>query len=78
MYDTILLDLLKEVDSSTVKAVGYGKRSNTLVVKFTSGAIYEYKKVPESIYEGLLNAESKGRYLNEQIKGKYEYLKYTK
>jgi hypothetical protein len=37
-------------------------------VEFLSGAVYQYFGVPESVYEGLLNAPSKGRYLDQFVK----------
>jgi membrane-bound lytic murein transglycosylase len=34
-----------------------------------------YKGVPKKVYDGLLAAESKGKYMCAEIKGKYEYEK---
>ena len=63
----------KDVVSSNVKRIGYEK--SKLYVQFKSGATYFYKGVPEKLYKEMLNADSKGKYLNSQIKGKYEYQK---
>jgi len=63
------------VISSNIRSVGYDPTSSILEVEFNSGSIYQYLDVPESEYEGLMNADSKGRYLNRNIKGRYEDIK---
>ncbi len=63
------------VRSSNIQSVGYDTTSSILEVEFNSGSIYQYIDVPESEYEGLMNAASKGRYLNKNIKGRYEDIK---
>lgn len=60
----------QSVESSVISAVGY---SNVLEIQFESGRVYQYYDVPKDIYEGMLNAESKGRYFNANIRGKYAY-----
>ena len=60
------------VNSSNVVAVAY-KESN-LYVEYRRGE-YIYKNVPKKVYDGLLAAESKGKYMCAEIKGKYEYEK---
>lgn len=63
------------VVSSNIRSVGYDHTSSILEVEFNSGSIYQYLDVPESEYEGFMNAASKGRYLNRSIKGCYEDIK---
>lgn len=63
------------VVSSNIRSVGYDPTSSILEVEFNSGSVYQYLNVPESEYEGLMNAASKGRYLNRNIKGRYEDIK---
>jgi len=63
------------VRSSNIRSVGFEASSLTLEVEFNSGSVYQYLNVPESEYEGLMNAASKGRYLNRNIKGRYEDIK---
>lgn len=63
---------LSPVNSSNVKAVGYFGTS--LYVRY-SNATYEYENVPQKIYLDLMNAESKGRFLCENVKGKFAYKK---
>lgn len=61
------------VRSTNIRSVGYDAGSETLEVEFTSGSIYQYFDVPETEYEGLMSAASKGRYLNQNIKDRYRY-----
>ncbi|MFT3936248.1 MAG: KTSC domain-containing protein [Chitinophagaceae bacterium] len=61
--------------SSVIAAISYNKRSNVLRVIFLSGAVYEYKHVPEDVYLSMKAAESKGNFLNKQIKGNYAFSK---
>lgn len=61
------------VSSSNLAAVGYDHASQTLRVQFHSGT-YDYYSVPANLYEGLLNAASKGSYHDTYIKkGGYRY-----
>ena len=59
--------------SSNVAGFGYDETSNTLTVEFNSGSRYNYYDVPKHIYEGMKSADSKGKYLNNEIKGVYRY-----
>lgn len=61
-----------KVNSSNVQEIGHD--GTNLYVKYKSGT-YVYEKVDKSIYEGLLNSDSKGRFMNEHIKGRYNYSK---
>jgi hypothetical protein len=63
------------VTSRNLRSVGYDQNSQTLEVEFNSGSVYQYAGVPQGEYDGLMNAESKGTYLNARIKGRYSYVK---
>ena len=45
--------------------------NGTLKVGFTSGKSYEYKDVPQEIFEAFKNSESKGKYFAKYIKNKF-------
>ena len=60
-----------EVTSSNIKAIDY--KDGELIVEYLSGAIYKYKNVPRERFKEFMESESKGRYMNESIKGHYEY-----
>jgi len=61
------------VESSNLASVGYDPESNILEIEFKNGSIYHYFEVPESRYNALMNASSKGSYLNQSIKRKFPY-----
>ncbi len=60
-------------ESSNVSGFSYEATTQTLTVEFNSGSRYDYYDVLEHVYEGMKNADSKGRYLNTEIKGHYRY-----
>lgn len=62
-----------EVESSNIDAIGF--ENNILIVRFMSGSVYSYSNVEPEVYESFLNSESKGKFLHQHIKGKYEYCK---
>ena len=59
------------VQSSGLAAVGYSKRRHLLEIEFTNGAIYRYVEVPPSVHRDLMSAESKARFYDENVRGKY-------
>ena len=45
-----------------------------LEIEFLNGAVYQYYDVPQSIYDGLMAADSHGKYFAAYIKkGGYRY-----
>ena len=66
---------MQQVESSNIAEIGYDKDSKTLRVKFKNGGLYDYSDVPESEYAAFLSAESHGKYLNQNIKNRYDYSK---
>ena len=58
------------VKSKAIRAVGY--QAGALLIQFRRrDTIYSFPGVPYSVFEELLNAESKGTYYNEHICGRY-------
>jgi len=41
-------------------------------VRFTSGKVYDFCGVPESVHTELMKAHSKGTYYNDHIKDRYQ------
>ena len=58
----------QNVASSNIMSIGYDKETLTLEVEFHGGVTYQYNKVPEEIYIGLLSAGSVGLFFHEYIK----------
>jgi lysyl-tRNA synthetase class 2 len=65
------------VESSNIKSIDYIPKTKTLIVEFHSGRSYHYSKVPSTIHEEFINSDSKGRYFNQNILGKYEATRMT-
>lgn len=65
----------ESVNSSNIASIGYDESSETLEIEFLNGTIYQYFDVPNRIYQGIINADSKGQYLAQNIKGHYRYSK---
>lgn len=61
------------VRSSTINSVGYDQITKVLEIEFNTGWMYHYSSVPNNIYDGLMNASSKGIYHKENIKYKYDF-----
>ena len=59
-----------EVESSVIHAVGH---TRVLEIEFESGRVYQYFDVPQDIYDSMLQSDSKGRYFNAHIRGKFPY-----
>ena len=59
--------------SSTVRAIGYDSQAQTLEVEFLSGWVYQYYGVPDHMHDQMMEAPSKGRFLNMYIRDNYPY-----
>lgn len=66
------------VESSNLVSVGYDSDNSMLEIEFDKGTVYQYFGVPISIYEGLMKADSHGKYFIAHIKdGPYKYKRVT-
>ncbi|MBS1765679.1 MAG: KTSC domain-containing protein [Bacteroidetes bacterium] len=65
----------KTVSSSNIASIGYDENSSTLEIEFLNNSIYQYFDVPQHIYQALMQADSHGQYLAQNIKGVYRYSK---
>ena len=59
--------------SSNVSGFSYEESNQVLTVEFNSGSRYDYYDVPQHVFDGMNSADSKGKYLNAEIKGHYRY-----
>ena len=60
-------------NSSNIASAGCDAETQTMEVEFTSGNVYEYFDVPQTVYEELMRAESVGKFMNAQVKGVYRF-----
>lgn len=62
------------VDSSNIEAIGYDSATRELHVRFLkSGDTYVYYEVEEFVFEDFRRADSKGTFLNTNIKDRYTF-----
>ena len=64
------------VDPSSVTwaaSAGYDAPSSTMELEFVEGGVYRYFAVPRSVFDGLLAADSIGRFFREHIRGVYPF-----
>ncbi|MBD1922182.1 lysine--tRNA ligase [Microcoleus sp. FACHB-831] len=70
--DAIAFPLLKS-SSSFIKAFDYKAETQTLSVEFDNGSIYNYRDVPDGVYQCLKKAPSVGQFFNTYIKENYGF-----
>jgi hypothetical protein len=58
--------------SGMISKITYDESEKLLTLTFASGGAYSYKDVPKEVFDGLLAAESAGKYFHAHIKGKYD------
>ncbi|MEJ5962652.1 KTSC domain-containing protein [Pedobacter immunditicola] len=64
--------------SSVVAFMKYIPERSVLRVTYVSGMVYDYLNVPSTVYDEMRAATSKGKFLNERIKGNYPFKKVSK
>ena len=62
----------QRVKSESIISVGYDRSERAVEVEFTGGAVYRYAAVPAYVYRELLDAPSKGVYVNTVLKPRYK------
>lgn len=65
--------LSEPIYSSNIDKVGYSSYEKRLVVRFKSGGLYEYRNVPHTIYESLIESRSAGSYFHKNIRSKFDF-----
>lgn len=70
-----MIKSLQVAKSSQVERIGYDAEACALYVKFRSGGLYRYEGVDADLADRFLRAESHGKFLNAEIKGRFDYAK---
>lgn len=60
------------VDSTNITKVGYHADSKTMMVEYRNGRVYEYRGVPQEVFQNAKDSESVGSYISRNVKGRYE------
>jgi KTSC domain len=68
-----MMDWVETPESSNIARFRFDQSNRVLIVEFTHGATYNYYDVPESLFEQMKTAPSKGLFLSQNIKGRYRY-----
>ena len=61
--------------STVIRSYHYHSGEQRLRITYTSGAVYDYLGVPAEVYAAMKAYQSKGAYLNREIKGHYPFQK---
>ena len=59
------------LNSNFLKEATYNATTRMLTVICTNGRTYSYKNVDQSIYQGLISADSSSRFFGANIRGKF-------
>ncbi|HEY3949407.1 KTSC domain-containing protein [Phenylobacterium sp.] len=62
-----------QVDSTAIREIDYDPQRAKLLVRFASGEHYVYVGVPGEVHRSFLDAESKGRFFQSEIRDRYPY-----
>lgn len=61
------------VRSAAIREIDYDVERAKLQVRFASGERYVYVGVPGEVHRSFVEAESKGRFFQSEIRGQYPY-----
>jgi hypothetical protein len=64
---------MEPVDSEAIEAIGYNAALRELAVRYTGGRTYIYLGVEPEVYAAFRDAESRGTYVNREIKPRYAF-----
>jgi len=63
--------------STAVERIKYDEAKRELHVTYVGGATYTYYAVPKQVYAAFREARSKGQYVNQFVKNRYDYRKHA-
>ncbi len=67
---------MQAVDSSAIRAIGYQPSAQSLYVAYRGArGVYAYNDVTPEEWQALLDAESKGRFVNFRIKPRHAFVR---
>ena len=59
------------LNSTFLKEASYNASTRMLTVIFTNGRTYSYQNVDQTIFQGLICADSSSRFFGSNIRGKF-------
>ena len=63
--------------STAVERISYDEVAQELHVTFAGGATYTYYGVPKQVYAGFRAAASKGQFVNQFIRDRYDFRRHA-
>jgi len=63
------------INSSNIRSAVYNTNTETLTITFTSGAAYDYHKVPWPVFTKFRLSDSQGKFFNSSISKVYKFEK---
>lgn len=60
------------VESSSIRSMGYDPDNRRLEIEFMNGRVYRYARFPARIYHRLMKAPSKGGFFTTVIRPNFE------
>jgi len=73
MNKLILPQQAVNVNSTAISTASYEYESYRLRLTFVNKSEYEYRGVPNHVFEGLRSSLSKGKFINKYILNRYSY-----
>ena len=64
-----------DVESTAINEIDYDEGRAKLMVRFTSGESYVYVGVPGEVHRSFVEAPSKGRFFQAEIRDQYPFNK---
>lgn len=56
------------VESSNIASVGFCPDRKCIEICFKNGSVYEYEDCDQKLYDDLMSAESKGKFVHTRLK----------
>jgi hypothetical protein len=60
--------------SSVIRSYDYDPVEQRLDIEFVSGRRYSYRDVPESLFDAMRRAASKGGFFNRYVRDDYDFV----
>lgn len=67
------MPVMRPVESSAIEAVGYEPATRELFIRYVETATYVYRNVGPEVFDKLISAPSKGAFVNEHVKPRFDY-----
>jgi len=75
MNKLILPQQTVSVNSTAITSASYEYDSYNLNLTYVNGSSYDYRSVPNHVFEGLRASQSKGKFINKYILLRYRFRK---